>query len=69
MSNGAAKTASSFGGTLYRSFKNRVDDVGTMSLAFGDANSGTLTYKLDGVETRKRIVREQFSGLVSTCSR
>ena len=59
-----------FTGTLYRTagpaFSSAtwsgasVAAVGTMTLAFANANLGTLTYSIDGVAVTKTIVRQVF---------
>jgi hypothetical protein len=41
--------------------------VGTMSVAFADANVATLTYGVDGTEVTKSIERQVFGARASNC--
>ena len=68
MANGARKSDSAFGGALYRAPRGSVQEVGEMSLAFTSSLGGTLTYRIDGVEFVKPIVRQEFARPSSRCS-
>ena len=66
-----------FQGTLYRSVgppfnanpwrPNTLSTVGTMSVAFSDGNSATLTYTVDGVTVTKAITRQLFGIPATQC--
>ncbi|HYC38455.1 MAG TPA: hypothetical protein VEC19_18650 [Usitatibacter sp.] len=44
-----------------------VTRVGTMTLSFGDASVGTLTYTVDGVQVRKTVQRQVFGSRAANC--
>jgi hypothetical protein len=67
MSNGAQKSSGAFGGPLYRASRRNIQQAGAMSLTFDSADSGTVTYGMDGMEVQRRIVRMHFAPLVSSC--
>jgi lysyl endopeptidase len=79
MSNGAKQADGSFTGTIYTTTADAFNaspwnaahtsatSVGTMTLAFPDANTGTLTYTYNGTTVTKHIIRENFSTPV-TCT-
>ncbi len=77
MSNGARQPDGSFRGELYRArgpvFNANpwspisLTPVGTMQLRFPSAETGTLTYTVDGVAVVKQIERQRFS-TGTTCS-
>jgi hypothetical protein len=45
-----------------------VQAVGSVTLAFGDANNGTFTYSVNGTTQSKPITRQVFSDPVTVCS-
>ena len=81
MSNGAMKAdAVSFTGELYRTTGPSFDanpfspigaanltQVGTMTVAFQDVNSGTLSYTVNGVDVSKAIQRQVFGTRAAAC--
>ena len=70
-------TGNTYGGQLYRTtgpaFNSvpfnpamiGITNVGSVSLSFSDANSGTFTYTVNGVTASKPIVRQVFGALPS----
>lgn len=68
MSSGIEKTRGAFAGTLYRAARGRIEDVGSMSLAFSTGNDGMLKYRLNGADVEKNITRQTFSLLATRCS-
>jgi hypothetical protein len=81
MSNGTQTSPGNFSGTLYRTngppfnatpfpsivFPGNYTPVGSLTLAFGDANSGTMTYTVNGVTQSKAIGRYVYSGPPTVC--
>lgn len=67
MSNGLQKSAGAFAGPLYRASRKSIQQAGSMSIAFDNANQGTLTYGIEGADVQRRITRMQFGALVSSC--
>ena len=68
MSNGRQQAAGQFSGDLYKVAKGRVEAVGTMSLRFGAADEGLVTYRLDGTDFRAPLLKQRFAPLVSRCA-
>jgi hypothetical protein len=82
MSSGTAAVANSFTGTLYRtrgpafnvvpwtpiSYPADYTQVGTLTLSFTDANTGTMIYTLDGVTQSKPITRFIFATDGTNCT-
>ena len=73
-------TADTFSGPLYRAtgpafFTNpfpsigpgNLTQVGTMTVAFSGANSGTLTYSVNGVNVGKSITKQVYGAAAATC--
>lgn len=73
-------TADTFSGPLYRAtgpafFTNpfpsigpgNLTQVGTMTVAFSGANSGTLTYSVNGVNVSKSITKQVFGAAAANC--
>ncbi len=81
MSNGAQTGAGSFSGTLYRTtgppfnatpftpivYPDNYTTVGTLSFSFIDANTGTMTYTVNGVTQSKPIGRYIYASGGTTC--
>ncbi len=73
----SATNANTYTGTLYRTTGPAFDAVpwspinaivaGTMSFAFTDGNSATLSYTVDGVAVTKQISRQVFSTPKTQC--
>jgi hypothetical protein len=81
MSNGALTSPGNYSGTLYSTTgpafnaapftsigPSNYTEVGTLSLAFADANSGTMRYTVNGVTRSKPIKRYVYSSTVPTCT-
>ena len=78
MSNGSLIAPRTYQGTLYRStgpafnaspWRNyQLQPVGTMTMAFADGRTGTLTYSMLGTQVVKSIQRFVFSTPVPLCS-
>lgn len=68
MSSGTEKARGTFGGKLYRADRGRIQDVGSMTLRFSSGNEGSLSYRIDGVDTEKDITRQTYSVLTAHCS-
>jgi hypothetical protein len=75
-----AKTSNgNYTGTLYRTTGPAFDTakwnaasvstvaVGTVNLAFSDANNGVFSYTLNGVSQSKPITREVYSSPATVC--
>jgi len=79
-SNVARTGTNRFSGTLYRTTGPVFDTarwdpsavgvtaVGSVNLAFGDANNGTFTYTVNGTTQSKPITRQVFSSPVTVCN-
>jgi hypothetical protein len=81
MSGGARQgTADTFSGPLYRATgpafftspfpsigPGNLTQVGTMTVAFSGANSGTLTYSVDGLNVNKSITRQVYGTAAANC--
>jgi hypothetical protein len=79
MDNLVRGTGQTFTGPIYRTRGNpfnsvpwvgttiAVTQVGTVTLAFTDANNGTFTYTVDGVTQSRAITRQVFSSPASVC--
>jgi hypothetical protein len=79
MSNGAKSGPGTYSGALYRTTgpaftaspwdgsKVGVNQVGTGTLSFPDADNGTFTYTVNGVTQTKPIVRQVYAMPVSAC--
>jgi hypothetical protein len=79
MSDGRRTTGNTYSGALYRTrgpaFNASpwdpgqviVTEVGSATLSFSDANSGTFTYTVDGVSQSKPITRQVFANPVTVC--
>ena len=79
MSEGRRTTGNTFSGALYRTRgpafnaspwdRNQVvvTEVGSATLSFSDANSGTFSYTVDGVSQSKPITRQVFANPVTVC--
>ena len=59
-------TGPSFSASPYNTSLFGFNSVGTMSVRFPDANSGVLTYTVNGVSVTKNIQRQRFS-IAPTC--
>ena len=57
-----------FSATAYANSQFQPTSVGTITLAFTDANNGTFTYTVKGVTGSKPITRYVYSSPVPTCS-
>jgi alpha-tubulin suppressor-like RCC1 family protein len=82
MSNGTLTSPGNFSGTLYRtvgpafsavpfnsiSFPANYTAVGTLSFSFTDANTGTMTYTVNGVTQAKSITRFIFGASGTNCT-
>jgi len=78
MPNGSSATANMYTGALYRTSGPRFDafdttkvvatQVGTATFTFGDSNTGTFAYTVNGVSQTKSIIRETFATPVPTCT-
>ncbi len=68
MANGARKSLGEFSGSLYRAPAGSVQEIGDMSLAFSSSDEGVLSYRMDGVDHVKPIVRQEFASPSSRCS-
>ena len=78
MSEGRLVGARTYSGTLYRSTGPAFNaspwsaialtSVGTMTFAFTDGKSGTMTYSVNGVQVVKQISRFEFSNPKPLCS-
>lgn len=81
MSGGARQgTADTFSGPLYRATgpafftspfpsigPGNLTQVGTMTVAFSGANSGTLTYGVNGVNVSKSITKQVYGSAAANC--
>ena len=67
MSNGQAQGPGQFAGELYRVSRAKVESVGAMTLRFGAADEGAVTYRMDGTEFRAPLLRQVFAPLLSRC--
>ena len=74
-------SADTFSGALYRAtgpafYANpfpsigpgNLTQVGTMTVAFSGANSGTLTYSVDGINVSKSITKQVYGTAAASCS-
>ena len=79
LSEGREQADGSFSGTLYRTSGPAfganpwspagvsLAAVGTMRIAFTNADNATLTYTLDGIAVSKNIERQRFASPATTC--
>jgi hypothetical protein len=81
MSNGARQgTADTFSGNLYRAVgppfnadpfpaigPGNLTQVGTMTIAFATAGTGTLTYSVNGSTVVKQVTKQVFGSRAATC--
>ena len=82
MSNGALESPGRYTGTLYRTrgpgfnatpfssivFPDNYTAVGSLTLRFSDANSGTMTYTVNGVTQTKPIGRYIYAATGTSCT-
>ena len=80
MPDGAKQPDGSFTGALYHTSGapfnanpwnqalTQATQVGTMTLSFDSASTGTLSYTYNGAAVTKHIMRESFSSSVTTCT-
>jgi len=78
MPSGARQSDGTYSGQLFRTTGPAFDAqpfgaisstvVGTMKLAFTDANDATLTYSYNGTSVTKSITRQAFAGSPPTCT-
>ncbi len=82
MSNGAQTSPGNFSGTLYRTtgpafnsapftpivFPTNYSQVGTLTLSFTDANTGTMSYTVNGVTQSKAITRYIYASGGTNCT-
>lgn len=68
MSNGKRGPNGQFTGDVYRAAEGRIEVAGTMALVFSGPESGTLRYRLSGLDFQGPILRQTFSRLTTHCS-
>ena len=67
MSNGRRQPNGHFTGELYRAKRGRIDSVGSLALDFTSGESGSVAYRVDGVDYRAPIARQAIAPLATRC--
>lgn len=67
MSNGERGGGATFGGEIYQPTGKSLASVGRMTLTFGEAERGTLEYRIGEASAAHAITRQVFAPLTSEC--
>ena len=67
MSNGRRNALGGFAGDVYRAVAGRIERVGSLTLGFTSADSGTIRYRLSGLDFQAPILRNTFARLKTQC--